>query len=350
MQSDRKVESQTCNAPLARMLTSATAFALAAVVLSPVASAELGERTGKEVVETVCASCHEKGLNGAPKIGDKKAWAVRASQGLTALSAHALNGIRKMPAHGGSASLSDFEVTRAITYMVNRSGGHWVEPLGETTPAVVRRGEEIVQKQCSKCHQTGLNGAPKIGDRAAWIPRMSRGLDVLVKSAVHGHGAMPARGGIADLTDREIEGAIVHMFNYGVVMVETPPRAAPAAADPYHKVIAGTEIYLGVVKAEAMPAGQRPASVASGKGYYHVNISLIDVETKVAIKGAQVRVKVADSFSAETKALEATSVNDAISYGGYFRMAGNSTYTITAQIERPSVAGVTEAKFVYKAW
>jgi cytochrome c5 len=213
-----------------------------------------------------------------------------------------------------------------------------------------RSGTEVVGAVCASCHANGINGAPKIGDRAAWIPRMSKGLNELVSSAVHGHGAMPARGGMADLSDREIESAIVYMFNQGVVRAPAPPAAAQETADPLHKTIAGADVYLGVVKAEAMPAAQRPAGVASGKGYYHVNISLIDGTTKMPIKATQVRVSVADAIGAETKTLDAVAVNDSISYGGYFRMTGNSTYTITAKIERPGVPGVAEAKFVYKAW
>jgi cytochrome c5 len=213
-----------------------------------------------------------------------------------------------------------------------------------------RTGKEVVDSGCVACHAQGVNGAPKIGDRAEWIPRMSKGLDVLVQSAVHGHGAMPARGGMADLSDREIQSAIVYMFNYGVVALPASPAAAPADTDPFHKVVAGADIYLGVVKAETIPAAQRPASVASGKGYYHVNISLIDSATKAPIKEAHVRVRVADAIGVETKALKAMSANDSTSYGGYFRMTGDTTYTITALVERPGAAGVAEAKFVYKAW
>ncbi|HTT10768.1 MAG TPA: c-type cytochrome [Burkholderiaceae bacterium] len=211
-----------------------------------------------------------------------------------------------------------------------------------------RMGEEIVQKQCSSCHQEGLNGAPRIGDRAAWIPRMSKGLDVLVRSAVHGHGAMPARGGMADLSDRELESAIVYMFNYGVARIESSPPVARMAADPFHKSITGADVYLGVVRAESMPAAQRPASIASGKGYYHVNISLVDEATKAPVQQAVVRVSVTDAVGIETKTLEAVSLNDSISYRGYFRMTAGSTYTITALIERPGMAGVAEAKFTYK--
>ena len=76
-----------------------------------------------------------------------------------------------------------------------------------------RSGEQVVKAQCVKCHGTGANGAPKIGDQAAWRPRLKNGLDKTVASAIHGHGKMPARGGLADLTDPEVRAAILYMFN-----------------------------------------------------------------------------------------------------------------------------------------
>lgn len=112
-----------------KLRASATIATSAAAMLFPSANAQHRERSGMEVVNTVCASCHATGENGAPRIGGKQAWAQRASQGLTALTEHALKGIRNMPAHGGNAGLSDIEIQRAITYMVNQSGGQWVEPL-----------------------------------------------------------------------------------------------------------------------------------------------------------------------------------------------------------------------------
>jgi cytochrome c5 len=179
------------------------------------AGAEAADRTGKEVVDSLCISCHSTGAGGAPKIGDTKAWAERAAKGLTGLSKSAMAGVRQMPAHGGNPNLSDTEIERAITYMVNQSGGHWTEPVSRTAPAPERTGKEIVEAQCIKCHGTGVGGAPKIGDRAAWTPRVREGLDVVVRSAIHGHGAMPPRGGMADLTDDEVRRAIVYMFNVG---------------------------------------------------------------------------------------------------------------------------------------
>lgn len=179
------------------------------------AAAQSHDRTGKEIVDSLCISCHGTGAAGAPKIGDAKAWAERASRGLTSLSKNALTGIRQMPPHGGNPNLTDTDLERAITYMVNQSGGHWTEPVSRTAAAPARTGKEIVEAQCVKCHGTGVGGAPRIGDRAAWIPRLKPGLDVVVRSAIHGHGGMPPRGGMADLSDVEIRSAIVYMFNAG---------------------------------------------------------------------------------------------------------------------------------------
>jgi len=117
-----------------------------------------------------------------------------------------------MPSHGGSPDLTDLEIKRAITYMVNQSGGKWVEPISKKSPPAPRTGEEVVKAQCIKCHETGKGGAPKIGDRDAWIPRLKEGLDSTVRSAMKGHGGMPARGGLADLTDSELRSAVIYLF------------------------------------------------------------------------------------------------------------------------------------------
>lgn len=196
--------------------------ALALCVAPLCMAAPPAERSGKEVVEAVCATCHATGAHGAPKIGDKEAWAKLTSQGLGGLTKNVLTGIRQMPPHGGNFLLTDTEIQRAITYMVNESGGHWTEPISTTAPPAQRSGEEIVKAQCSKCHKDGVGGAPKIGDLDAWIPRLKPGLDVVVRSAINGHGGMPARGGMANLTDAELRSAIVYMFSQGHTAKKTP--------------------------------------------------------------------------------------------------------------------------------
>jgi len=184
----------------------------ACIGLAPEARAQDKERSGKDVVEKVCSTCHATGAQGAPRIGDKQAWSKRASQGLSSLTDHALTGIRQMPSHGGSPDLTDLEIKRAITYMVNQSGGKWIEPISRKAPPAPRTGEEVVKAQCIKCHETGKGGAPKIGDRDAWIPRLKDGLDNTVRSAMKGHGGMPARGGMADLSDSELRSAVIYLF------------------------------------------------------------------------------------------------------------------------------------------
>jgi cytochrome c5 len=210
-----------CDAASKRVLA-LTIFALMTLATAQDAVAQNAERSGKEVVESLCVSCHGTGARGAPKIGDRKAWSKLATRGLSGLSKSALKGIRDMPPHGGNPNLTDTEIERAITYMVNQSGGHWAEPVSRTTRAAERTGEQIVSVRCSHCHRTGVNGAPKIGDKADWIPRLKPGLDVVVRSAINGHGAMPPRGGMANLSDAEIRSAIIYMFNGGAAPTKAP--------------------------------------------------------------------------------------------------------------------------------
>jgi len=212
------------------------------------ASAEERERGGKEVVETVCAVCHSTGVNGAPKIGDRKAWAKLTSQSLTSLTGAALKGVRKMPPHGGNPDLTDTEIERAVTYMVNQSGGDWIEPVNKLASAVQRGGGEVVQAYCAKCHQTGAMGAPGIGDRAAWIPRLKQGFEFLVRSAIKGHGPMPSRGDVANLTDAEIRAAIAYMINGGIAATTRPPVALTAGPEPNHRINDGAEKYSGILR------------------------------------------------------------------------------------------------------
>ncbi len=64
-----------------------------------------------------------------------------------------------------------------------------------TAGSVPATPEAAFQAVCSACHSTGVNGAPKIGDHAAWGPRIAQGKEVLYKDAIGGKGNMPAKGG-----------------------------------------------------------------------------------------------------------------------------------------------------------
>ncbi len=190
-------------------VTGFTALLLVALVSTN--QVQAAERTGKQVVDEVCASCHTTGIDGAPKIGDRAEWSKRASKGLSNLTQNAITGVRNMPAHGGQAKLSDVEMSRAVAYMV--SDGHAADTNKAYASPQTRTGQEIVQARCQDCHAEGKGGSPKLGDIEAWKPRLSKGVDPLVKSAINGHNAMPARGGMADLSDAEMKSAVTYMVN-----------------------------------------------------------------------------------------------------------------------------------------
>jgi cytochrome c5 len=78
--------------------------------------------------------------------------------------------------------------------------------------AAERTGEQLYTAACVACHASGAAGAPKLGDAAAWKPRLALGLDGLLKSSIAGKGAMPPKGG-SDASDTELARAIVHMAN-----------------------------------------------------------------------------------------------------------------------------------------
>lgn len=344
--------------PLRVSMRSICGLVLGAVALTAaVASAQGNGLSGKQVVEAVCVNCHATGVDGAPRIGDETAWKARSAQGLTSLSQHALQGLRKMPPHGGNPGLSDLDIKRATTYMVNQSGGHWIEPAATGTALRERSGEQIVNAQCVKCHEAGVDGAPRIGDLAAWAPRFARGIDVVIRSAINGHGAMHPRGGMADLTDSEMRVAALYMLNKGIVPAAGPPVAKAANDDRHHRVVEGMDVYLGAVTAESIRA-KHPAQdkehlmhggIPRGKGYYHINISLLDSNTGHEIKDARVELSIVDPVTGDqTKLLEPISFNGATSYGNYFRMPEKYGYKITALIYRNGQSRAAKAGFDFR--
>ena len=89
---------------------------------------------------------------------------------------------------------------------------HQAGVIGHHQP---RRGEQVVKQVCGGCHERGKGGAPRIGDRAAWAKRVANGINAVTDSAIHGHAGMPARGGMASITDPEMKAAVLYMFNAG---------------------------------------------------------------------------------------------------------------------------------------
>ncbi|MDB5924455.1 MAG: cytochrome c5 family protein [Betaproteobacteria bacterium] len=205
-----------------------------------------GQRSGKQIVDAVCSACHATGALNAPKIGDKTAWSKLIPEGHDELTQAAIKGIRQMPPRGGSPDLTDAEVARAVAFMANQAGANFKEPpVQAAAPAQVAaasggvvpsaaaaptaaasgtssapagaekggaaRGKAVFDQTCAVCHGAGIAGAPKAGDKEAWAPRLKQGIDTLHQSALHGKGAMPAKGGNTSLSDADVQAAVDYM-------------------------------------------------------------------------------------------------------------------------------------------
>jgi cytochrome c5 len=193
------------------------------------ANAPKVEKSGEEVYGAVCTSCHAAGALGAPKFENKGDWGSRIGQGYETLIKHAIEGIRQMPARGGDADLSDVEVARAVAYMANAAGAHFkapeaapaapvaqaAAPAGTETAAAAKpdpaKGKLVFEAHCAACHATGVAGAPKAGDKAAWSARLSQGYPMLYDHALKGIRGMPAKGGNADLPEADLANAVGYL-------------------------------------------------------------------------------------------------------------------------------------------
>lgn len=227
--------------------------------------------SGEEVYKAQCASCHATGVAGAPLFGDAAQWAPRLGLGLDTLAQSSIKGKNAMAPQGGG-QFSDYEITRAVVYMTSQAGGTFAEPpapaaegasaaeaapaatsepapAAETQPAPAEQpapaaateqpvpatdtaavtapaaavvaaaaapalsadaGKNLYDKSCVTCHAAGVAGAPKLGDKAAWAPRLAKGDDALLQSTINGLNAMPPRGA-STANDDELKAAVEYM-------------------------------------------------------------------------------------------------------------------------------------------
>ena len=216
-------------------------------------------KSGAQVYGAQCAACHGAGLAGAPKLGDVAAWAPRLGQGYDMLLTSALKGKGAMGAQGGG-DYTDLEIGRAVVHMTNQAGAQFDEPkavasaasaapnlaAAAATPAAVAAPvapvapvaatvaatpasaavatvatgkvaasvavPALYTQSCQTCHVAGVAGAPKLGDKLAWAPRLAQGIDGLTTSVMNGKGAMPAKGG-STASDAEIKAVVSYMVS-----------------------------------------------------------------------------------------------------------------------------------------
>jgi cytochrome c5 len=124
----------------------------------------------------------------------------------------------------GDAMESDLRVQKAVAERVKPVGEVYIgsipEGLGapaattatQVAAADLMSGDQVYQQVCSSCHAAAVLNAPKPGDAAAWAPRLAKGNDALYASAINGIGAMPAKGGRADMSDDAIKAAVDYMI------------------------------------------------------------------------------------------------------------------------------------------
>lgn len=118
----------------------------------------------------------------------------------------------------GKKSAVDPEVTAQLIAPVAK-----VELKAQTVAPGSRTGEQIVTNVCAGCHASGALNSPKIGDAAAWGPRIAQGFEALTKSAIAGKNGMPPKGGGGDLTDKEVARAVAYIANKSGAKFTEPP-------------------------------------------------------------------------------------------------------------------------------
>ncbi len=204
-------------------------------------------KAGADVYAAQCAACHTAGVAGAPKIGDAAAWAPRLNTGFESLWNSVLKGKGAMGAQGGG-DFEDVEIGKAVVHLANASGGKFAEPkksaaaataqapavqtspaatpaIASTPPAapvmtaavaapasptVAGAGEALYKQACIACHAAAVAGAPKVGDKAAWAPRIQTGIAAMTANVIKGKGAMPPKGG-SSASEADIRAAVEFM-------------------------------------------------------------------------------------------------------------------------------------------
>lgn len=115
---------------------------------------------------------------------------------------------------GGSSAAERIKPVGEIAFAAAQTGQPPAQnAVAAATPA--RDGQQVYQASCVACHDAGIAGAPKVGDKGQWAKRIAKGLDALYVSAVDGiqgsAGVMPAKGGNPALSSAEVRAAVDHM-------------------------------------------------------------------------------------------------------------------------------------------
>jgi len=145
-----------------------------------------------------------------------------------------------------------------------------IELVDASAPKVMQTGEQVYNAVCAACHTSGVAGAWKFGDKAAWAGPISTGLEAMIAAVTNGKGAMPPKGGNPSLDDLEIARAVVYIANAAGGDFQEPAEAAsdesaseekPAATEPAPEAKPAAD--AAPAQAPAQETAQAAASPAS---------------------------------------------------------------------------------------
>ncbi|VVD61594.1 cytochrome C [Pandoraea iniqua] len=163
----------------------------------------------------------------------------------------------------GSSAMTEKAIAERIAPVAK------VEIKDANAPRVYQTGEQLYKAVCAACHAAGTAGAPKVGS-ADWAPRIAQGYDEMLKIALAGKGAMPARGGTSpdDVTDYEIGRAIVYMANASGGKLQEPaqPASGAVAAAPASGAAPAADAGSAAAAAAAMASLKTAAPAAASAG------------------------------------------------------------------------------------
>ncbi|MDN4038054.1 cytochrome c5 family protein [Massilia sp. YIM B02443] len=138
--------------------------------------------------------------------------------------------VTNVPVTGAGTDGQQADAIAARLRPVAEEGFTLIDP---NAPRVLQAGAAVYAATCAACHDSGAAGAPKTGDNAGWGARLAQGYDTLIKHAIEGIRAMPAKGGNPDLDEVEVARAVVFMTNKSGASFkepEAPTATAPATA------------------------------------------------------------------------------------------------------------------------
>lgn len=173
-------------------------------------------KRGKQVYVKACTICHQKGKMSAPLIGDGGNWYRRLKQsGLTGLYNHAIYGYNSMPIKGACVTCSENDIIAATDYILNKSlsRSQWSDLDSGRSAKFPANGKDIYAENCAMCHDTGKQGAPKIGDKAMWEPLIAQNIDVLIEKTLNSE-SHPKNGGCKRCTTGEVIEAIKYLVSH----------------------------------------------------------------------------------------------------------------------------------------